>query len=170
VDPHLRRLQQQIGAAVADLSPQESAWHRPGKWCAAEIIEHLYLTYTATTKGFGRVLEAGQPLATVPTWRHRALALVVVGLRHMPAGREAPRVVRPRGIPAEKVMSEIILKISEMDEVMALCEKKFGPRRKVLDHPLLGPFSIDQWRKFHLVHGMHHVKQIHRLRDEMSGN
>ena len=32
--------------------------------------------------------------------------------------------------------------------------------------PFLGPLSIDQWRKFHLVHGLHHVKQIRRLRSE----
>jgi hypothetical protein len=37
-----------------------------------------------------------------------------------------------------------------------------------LDHPILGPFSIAQWRKFHLVHGLHHVKQIQRLKDKVS--
>jgi hypothetical protein len=31
---------------------------------------------------------------------------------------------------------------------------------------VLGPFSIEQWRKFHLVHGRHHVKQIRQRRAE----
>jgi hypothetical protein len=51
-----------------------------------------------------------------------------------------------------------------MDRILTECEAKFGKHAKVLDHPILGPFSIAQWRKFHLVHGLHHVKQIRRLR------
>ncbi len=29
---------------------------------------------------------------------------------------------------------------------------------------VLGPLNIDQWRKFHLVHGEHHLKQIAAIR------
>jgi hypothetical protein len=36
-----------------------------------------------------------------------------------------------------------------------------------LDHPILGPLTGGQWRKFHLVHGLHHVKQIRRLRESL---
>jgi hypothetical protein len=55
-----------------------------------------------------------------------------------------------------------------MDGIMARCESEFGSHRKVLDHPILGPFSIAQWRKFHLVHGRHHVKQLQYLRAKSS--
>jgi hypothetical protein len=41
---------------------------------------------------------------------------------------------------------------------------------RVLDHPLLGPFSIWQWRKFHLVHGLHHGKQIRNLARQIQAN
>jgi hypothetical protein len=37
----------------------------------------------------------------------------------------------------------------------------------LLDHPILGPLTAAQWMKFHRVHGMHHVKQMQRLRREM---
>jgi hypothetical protein len=114
-------------------------------------------------KGFGRLVEAGKPLATTPTWKHRAQSLIVIGFGYLPPGREAPVVARPRGIPAETVRTEICPKIAEMDRILAQCETKFGKRAKVLDHPILGPFSIAQWRKFHLVHGLHHVKQIRHL-------
>jgi hypothetical protein len=52
-----------------------------------------------------------------------------------------------------------------MDRCIALCEEKLGSRRKLLDHPILGPLTGAEWRKFHLVHGLHHVKQIRRLRE-----
>ena len=157
-------MQKEIAAAVTGLSAEQLTRHPPGKWCAAEVLEHLYLTYTGTVKGFERVAEAGKPLASKPTWAQRGRTLVVVAFGYLPSGREAPPVARPRGLPPEKVWAEIGPKIAEMDENIARCEEKFGSRRKLLDHPILGPLTAAQWRKFHLVHGLHHVKQIQRLR------
>ncbi len=62
------------------------------------------------------------------------------------------------------MQAEIGLRIAEMDDMIARCEEKFGLSRKLLDHPILGPLTGEEWRKFHLVHGLHHVKQIRRLR------
>jgi DinB superfamily len=164
VDPRLEKLQQEIAAAIDGMSAEELSRHPPGKWCTAEVLEHLYLTYTGTLKGFERVANAGNPLAATQTWKQRGRTLIVVGFGHMPSGREAPPVSRPRGLPSEKVLAEIGAKIGEMDESIARCEQSFGTSRKLLDHPILGPLTGAQWRKFHLVHGMHHVKQIRRLR------
>jgi hypothetical protein len=52
-----------------------------------------------------------------------------------------------------------------MDSIIARCEEQLGSRCKLLDHPILGPLTASQWRKFHLVHGLHHVKQLRRLRE-----
>jgi hypothetical protein len=62
------------------------------------------------------------------------------------------------------VRAELALKIAAMDEIIARCEARFGSA-KLLDHPILGPLTGPQWRKFHLIHGRHHVKQIERLRE-----
>jgi hypothetical protein len=164
VDPHLEKLRNEVAAAMSGLDTEEMLRHPPGKWCVAEILEHLYLTYTGTVKGFGRVLEAGKPLAGKPTWKNRVQAFAVVDFGYMPGGREAPANARPRGTPVEKLLAEIGPVIAKMDEIISRCESRFGKDAKVLDHPFLGPFSAAQWRKFHLVHGLHHVKQIRRLR------
>ena len=60
----------------------------------------------------------------------------------------------------EKIVAEIGPQIAAMDEVIAQCEQRYGSRTRVLDHPVLGPLTARQWRKFHLAHGRHHVKQI----------
>ena len=99
MDPHLQQLQKEISSAVEGLSPQQLAWHPPSKWCAAEVLEHLYLTYTGTVKGFERVAEAGKSLATRQSWKQRGRTFVVVGLGYLPSGREAPPVARPRRVP-----------------------------------------------------------------------
>ena len=165
MDPHLERLQKELVSAVTGLTAEQWTSHPPGKWCAAEILEHLYLTYTGSIKGFHRVADAQKPHTTGPTWAQRRRKFVVLGLSYLPSGREAPQFTRPRGAPRENVVAEIGLKIAEMDDVIARCEERLGKRTALLDHPILGPLTGAQWRKFHLVHGLHHVKQIHRLRE-----
>ena len=96
MDPRLQKLREAIASAVEAMSPEQMTAHPPGKWCAAEILEHLYLTYTGTVKGFERVAEAGKSLATMQTWAQRGRTFVVVGLGYLPNGREAPPVARPR--------------------------------------------------------------------------
>ena len=165
MDPRLQRLQEKIEAAIAGLSGEQLNRRPQGKWCASEVLEHLYLTYTGTIKGFERASEASDPPATAQSWAQWRRTLVVVHLGYMPAGRESPAVARPRGLPPEKVRAEIATRISEMDKRIVRCEEKFGSRQKLLDHPILGPLNGAEWRKFHLVHGLHHVKQLWRLRE-----
>lgn len=164
MDRHLARLQREIDSAIAGLSPERMSWHPAGKWSALEIIEHLSLTYTGTTKGFSRVIEAGKPLARKATMRDHVRAFAVVTCGYLPTGRQAPVFSRPRGQAPENVLAQIAPNLAEIDHTINDCAEKLGLRHKVLDHPFLGPLSVEQWRKFHLVHGMHHVKQIRRLR------
>ncbi len=162
--PHLQRLREEIASAIAGFSVEQMTLHPPGKWCAAEVLEHLYLTYTGTAKGFERVAEAGKPLASAASFKQRIGVAMVLGFGYLPTGREAPATVRPRGVPLENLMAEIGPAIARMDEIIGRCEEKMGRERKLLDHPILGPLTGAQWRKFHLVHGLHHLKQIRRLR------
>ena len=164
MDTLLKRLQEEIASAVDGLSAEEWDRHPPGKWCAGEVLEHLYLTYTGTIKGFSRVIESRKLATTPASWRQRGRKLVVLGLSYLPSGREAPAFARPKGLPREKVLAEIEGQIAEMDRMIGQCEKRFGAGKPLLDHPILGPLSGEQWRKFHLVHGRLHLEQIRRLR------
>lgn len=165
MDTRLKKLQDEINEATQEFSAEQLNRHLPGKWSALEVVEHLYLTYTGTIKGLERVVAAGKPLVTGSTWRQRGRRWVVLGFSYLPSGREAPPIARPRGTTAEKVLAETGPKIAEMDAMIVQCEERFG-LGALLDHPILGPLNGAEWRKFHLVHGMHHVKQIRRLREE----
>jgi hypothetical protein len=165
MDSRLDKLKQSLESAVEGMSSEQLSWHLPGKWCAAEVLEHLYLTYTGTIQGFERVMRKGKPLASRASVAHRVLTFVVVGLGHMPTGRKAPAMVLPKGLPAEQVRNEIGAKMVAMDAIIAQCEASFGSRVQVLDHPILGPLSATQFRRLHLVHGQHHLKQLLRLRE-----
>ena len=164
MDTRLEKLKRALESAVEGMSSEQMIWHAPGKWCAAEVLEHLYLTYTGTIKGFERLLQSGEPTATPVSMRQRWRTLAVVGFGYFPPGRKAPPVTEPRGLPWEKVHNELPSKIVAMDTIIEQCEVRFGRGVPLLDHPILGPLNATQWRKFHLVHGMHHRKQLLRLR------
>jgi hypothetical protein len=165
MDPRLDQLKASLESAVEGMSSEQLSWHLPGKWCAAEVLEHLYLTYTGTIQGFERVMAKGKPLASRASVAQRVLTFVVVGLGHLPAGRKAPAIVQPKGLAVEQVRNEIGEKLVAMDAIIAECEVRFGPWVQVLDHPILGPLTATQFRKLHLVHGRHHLKQLLRLRE-----
>ena len=167
MDSYLERLQQAIASATRGMTTDELTRHAEGKWCAAEILEHLYLTYAGTQKAFERCLKAGKPLGGVPTFKQKVAVTAVTDFGYFPEGRKSPEQVLPHGMSAEKVVAEIGPRIAAMDEVIAQCEQRYGSRTRVLDHPVLGPLTARQWRKFHLAHGRHHVKQI-RERRQMS--
>jgi hypothetical protein len=170
MDSHLEKLQTALSVAIRGMSSEELNWHPPEKWCAAEVLEHLYLTYTGTVKGFERVVAEGKPLATSATLTHRLRSFTVMTFSYLPEGRKAPTKTQPRGLPPETVQSGVAVKIAEMDRIITQCEAQFGAGRKLLDHPILGPLTAGQWRKFHLVHGLHHAKQIQRLRQMRAAN
>jgi hypothetical protein len=165
MDAYLQRLQQAIASATLGMTAEDLRRHPEGKWSTAEVLEHLYLTYTGTMKGFERVLQDGKPLARKPMLQDRLRAFVVTGLRYLPEGRKAPERTQPHGMLADEVARGIGPRISAMDEVIARCEARFGKRTRVLDHPFLGPLTAHQWRKFHWAHGQHHLKQIRKLRE-----
>jgi Protein of unknown function (DUF1569) len=169
MDIQLKKLKENLESATEDMSSKQLSWHPPGKWCAAEVLEHLYLTYTATIRGFERVMQTGKPLASRSSMGQRALTWFVVELGRMPAGRKAPTIVLPKGLPTEKVRNEIGAKMAAMDAIITQCEARFGGHVKLLDHPILGPLTATQFRKLHLVHGRHHLKQLLRLREGTTG-
>jgi len=170
MDSQLDALKQSLESAVEGMSSEQLSWHLPGKWCAAQVLEHLYLTYTGTTRGLEKVIARGTPLATRPSWEKRVLTFVVTKLRYMPAGREAPPIVQPKGLSAEQVRNEIWAKLAAMDAIIAQCEARFGRHVKLLDHPILGALNAAEWRMLHLVHGHHHRKQLLKLRELCGAN
>src|ERR1700704_4966505 len=126
MDSYLERLQAAIISATEGMTTSDLTRHSEGKWSTAEVLEHLYLSYTGTTKGCERCLQAGRPLARAPNLRDRLVTTVVVGAGYFPRGREAPKNTRPRGMTAEKVLADIGSQIATMDALIAQCEERYG--------------------------------------------
>ena len=71
MDPRLSRLEKEIASAIHGITLDQLTLQKDGKWSVAEILEHLFMTYTGTSKGLERCLQAGRSLATRPSAYHR---------------------------------------------------------------------------------------------------
>lgn len=166
--PLLDRVRASIDMHTAGMSAVDFDRHPPGKWSAAGILEHLSLTFDGTRRNLQKCLDTRAARATRATLRQRVGVLMVVELGRFPAGVEAPAATRPKGLSGEAVLDAIRRNLAAMDDVMAQCEAHFGARGKIADHPILGPLSLRQWRRFHWVHTRHHMRQIRLLRQAPS--
>lgn len=160
----LSMLRTALANAIEDMSADDFARRPPGKWNSAEILDHLNLTYLGTIKNFERCLASGKPGAGPDRKAKRWPRRVIVWIGFFPSGRKSPDRVLPRGTPVQQLTTEIFENIARMDKVIAQCDAAFGPGKPLADHPILGPMTAREWRKFHLVHGKHHVRQILRLK------
>lgn len=146
------------------ITAEELARQRPGKWSVAEILEHLALTFDGTRRNLQKCLDTGARRATRATFRQRWGVLMVVELGRFPTGVQAPPFTRPKGLPPEAALTAVRENYAAMERVMAACAARFGTRRPLADHPILGPLSLRQWRRFHQVHVRHHLRQIKAAR------
>ena len=160
MDSYLERLRRELEVTMTLAGAERVDKGPDGKWTSAQVLEHLFLTYRGTNAGIAKCLEKGAPLGTRVTLYHRVSSLLVVNAGYFPRGRKSPERAVPKGLPVDEVRREILKEIERMDAGFAECERKFGKRARILDHPVLGPFNVGQWRKFHWLHGRHHAKQI----------
>ncbi len=160
MNSYLERLRRELEDAVGGAGASDLAKAPAGEWTGGQILEHLFLTYMHTNRGLAKCLEQGAPLATRATLKDRFATLLVVNLGYLPGGREAPERAVPRGMSPEEVQHAIAPELQKMGSGLDDCERRFGVRTKILDHPILGPLTADEWRKFHWVHGRHHARQI----------
>lgn len=161
--PELEQIRHEVEAITQSWSEVEWQLSFPGKWSTAQILEHLLLTYTGTTKGLRRTLENGTVTSNKATLPHRVRKFAVTKLGYMPSGREAFKQITPsEGLTSLRRFYDALV---AMDATLYDAERRFGRQARLLDHPFLGPLNAQEWRLFHRTHTRHHLRQIaERLR------
>lgn len=168
VHPEIQQARDALFDAIRDLAPDQAEVAPGGKWSVAGIVEHLSLSYSKSAAGMERRREKGPGTsARSRTLRQRLQQFVIVTLGYFPPGRESPAAVVPTGRSYRELLADLDRLFSELDASLTATGSALGGSRAVLDHPVLGPFSVNQWRRFHLVHTRHHAKQI-RTRRQLS--
>ncbi len=105
-------------------------------------------------------MQAGEPFCREETWRDRAGRLYVLRLGQVPSGLKAAKNITPKqGLPGDNLRAFDDALVA-MNTTLDDAERRFGKKTRILEHPMLGPLTTEEWRRFHLVHAEHHFRQI----------
>ena len=66
----------------------------------------------------------------------------------------------PKGAPGPEALQKALSGLERMRRALDAAEKVWGKNQRIGAHVFFGPLTIAQWKKFHYLHGHHHVKQI----------
>jgi hypothetical protein len=158
--PHLERCLAIVLDATRNGGAECAVRRDPSQWSVVEVVEHLTRAYSGTAKGFERCLEKGAPLATSPTVKQRLQQFGLITLGYFPQGRQAPKHILPTGeLDLNAVLDAVRRDLSRLDDAAIKTKRALGAG-KMLDHPILGALTVEQWLKFHVVHSQHHARQI----------
>jgi hypothetical protein len=173
MNQELETLRDELELVLGGLDAQQTQL-RPGgdpaRWSIQQTVEHLLLTYAATERAMdARILKASATKARA-SFVQRCGQVVVIRAGLFPRGRKAPEMVTPAQdgapVPSGILIERVEVALKCMDMKITAGEKIFGTDFRAISHAVMGPLSIGQWRRFHLVHGRHHMKQIKRVRRE----
>ena len=163
MDGWLDRLRREIEETTAGLV--EADWMRAPEnaWNCSQIVEHLGRSYGGTAKMLeSRLAEGASAPLRAARLSERIARILVVSLGRIPSGRKAPEFVVPHGMPGPVALKHALSGLERMKTALASAEQRWGGKEPVGVHFLLGPMTAEQWRKFHYLHGHHHVLQMRK--------
>jgi hypothetical protein len=164
----LERVVREIGEELNGVDAETSHLHPGGftyKWNVQQVVEHLALSCRQTASALENRLSKGHVCRDRSrTYLQWLLQLMILSFGNLPSGMPAldETVAAPGKFPAMngRQLTEFLREEMEaMDSALDRCRRKFGMER-VTRHPLMGPLRVDQWRRFHVVHGLHHLAQL----------
>jgi len=164
----LERVVDQISSEVRHLDADATQRHPKGlvyKWNAQQVIEHLVLGYRMTTEALETRLKKGRLSSKHRrTYLQWSLQMMILTFGAMPHGVPAleETMPKPGSVPdlSGRELADLLRReIEAMDTMLDACRRRFGIERVGI-HPFLGPLRVDQWRRFHAVHGHHHLIQL----------
>jgi hypothetical protein len=171
----LERAVSQIASEVRGLDAETTQLHPMGlahRWTAQQVVEHLILSYRLTSAALETRLNKGRlSRKQTRTQLQWALQLMILSFGALPRGVPAlDETVPVKGRFAAmdgRQLGDLLREEAEaMDTLLDTCRRRFGIER-VGSHPWLGPLRVDQWRRFHVVHGLHHVAQLRSVIAEL---
>jgi hypothetical protein len=158
----------QISSEIRDLDAETTQLHPKGlayKWSVQQVIEHLVLSYRLTSEDLETRLNKGRLSRNRRRTRLQwSLQLMILSFGALPQGVPSLDETMPTegsfAVMNGRQLGDLLRQeIDAMDAVLDRCRRKFGMER-VSHHPWLGALRVDQWRRFHVVHGLHHVTQL----------
>jgi len=159
-----------LGPLVLDPLREVStgAWRSApeGKWCLAQIVDHLGIAFDVVANGFAALPEH-ETREREATPAQSVMRHALLGSGELPEGMKAPDISEPSEDPdPELVVARFRMGI---ERTRALVED-WSEEKQVasfLRHPVLGDLNLPEWVRFHFVHCTLHARQIEKRLGEL---
>lgn len=143
-------------------SDEEFARRAPGEWSAGEILQHLLLAETGTSKVIRKVLK--DRAGSLPPYPADDSGLRVRPPRIDPRTMEAPEIAVPREIPPR---AELLARAAECrEQTLKSLEmlSPFDPTAGSFPHPVFGEMTLYEWVAVIVVgHEKQHHDQLRKI-------
>jgi len=140
----------------------EAHWYAApsGKWCAAQIVEHLALGLEWSARKFEE-RRSRDPMVRRPrSLFERGAHFLIMNLGWFPSGFEAPSAsvpaARVEGGIAESHFRHGVARHQELARLLLPARA----RDLLVRHPRFGDLTLPEWLEFHVRHARHHARQI----------
>jgi DinB superfamily len=160
----LERVRADVLREVDGLSQRQADW-KPGDkdWSVGEIVDHLTIAETATSKLTTKLLKEVQAGSAAAIFPHDLTELAAAPIGPG-GGGEAPPVVWPgHGKPIGELvgaMKAVRARSRESVERLAGCD----PRRLTFKHFRFGDLDLGQWWRLTAAHDGMHLQQIREVK------
>ena len=164
----LERVLDQIAAEISALDAQTTQLHPRSltyKWNTQQVCEHLMRGYRQTSTALeSRLLKGHAQRKQTRTLLQWSLQMMTLSFGTFPRGVPALDEALPVAgefatMDGRQLIASLRKEMEHMDALLDRCRSKFG-MDCVATHPWLGSLRVDQWRRFHALHGLHHVTQL----------
>lgn len=157
---HRAAVERFLASAEAVTDARWSERPQGDKWSAAQVAEHLVLTYDAML----RELQGGVGMRLRGSWWRRAVIRLrflpmVLNQGRLPAGAPAVREIRPGDAAREKtdLVPVFRQRASQFEEAIGAAHSRGGVR---LTHPFFGRLGPLEALALVAVHIEHHRRQL----------
>lgn len=168
--PKLKELaegMEEVRAAVLDLvaglSEEEFAARAEGEWSVGEILEHMILSETGTSKVIRKVLKEGA--GALPPYPADDSGLAV---RPFPGlserGGKSPEAALPKGTMGKAEILSLAAETRERTLRSLVLLAGADPRSGEFPHPAFGSMNLYEWAALIVLgHQKQHLRQIEEI-------
>ena len=161
----LERVRADVLREVDGLSQRQADWKpSDNDWSVGEIVDHLTIAETATSKLTTKLLKEVQAGSAAAIFPHDLTELSAPPIGPGGGGGEAPPVVWPgHGKPIGELVSAMKAtraRSRESVERLAGCD----PRRLTFKHFRFGDMDLGQWWRLTAAHDAMHLRQIREVK------
>lgn len=144
---------------AGSLTEEEFLARPPGGWSAADVLEHLLLAETGTSKVIRKVLK--ENAGTLPPYPADDAALAAPVPRPAAPMTQAPEIALPKGGKGKAQILDEARACREQTRVSLEMLAGVDPRSAAFPHPFFGSLDLLQWPSVIVLgHEREHHRQL----------